>query len=319
MENKAHALAAGAFVLLVTALLIALAAWLMRDTQVVRVYEISTREPLNGLQLQAPVRFRGINVGKVSYIGFDPNVKGNALLRLAVDEDAPVTQSTYATLNFQGVTGLAFVQLDDTGKSTEPIPRVYGGGYPRIPLRPSLLSSLSDEGASMIREVAETSKRVNRLFAPENQQALIAAIDGLGRAADAMTRLANGLDHTVTERLDPALAGLPALVAGSRQAMASLDATAGAFDRVAQRLGEKNGALDQLADGTRALNQAAATLNNATLPRVGRASDEVSRTARQFDRTVRVIGDNPQSLLVGNGAVPPGPGEPGFVAPGAAR
>jgi len=43
MENKAHALAAGAFVLVVTALLIALAAWLMRDKEVFRVYEISTR------------------------------------------------------------------------------------------------------------------------------------------------------------------------------------------------------------------------------------------------------------------------------------
>ncbi|MBS0317854.1 MAG: MCE family protein [Proteobacteria bacterium] len=319
MENKAHALAAGAFVLVVTALLIALAAWLMRDKEVTRTYEISTREPLNGLQLQAPVRFRGINVGKVSYIGFDPNARGNALLRLAVDENAPLTQSTYATLNFQGVTGLAFVQLDDDGKSSEPIARVYGGGYPRIPLRPSLLSSLSDQGASMLREVEETSKRVNQLFAPDHQQALIAAIDNLGQAANAMTRLANGLNDTVNQRLDPALAGLPALVGQSRQTMAALDAAAGAFNHIGQRLGEKNGALDQLADGARALNQAAATLNNATLPRVGRASDEVSRTARQFDRTVRVIGDNPQSLLIGSGAVPPGPGEPGFVAPGAVK
>src|SRR5579872_4656084 len=54
MENKAHALAAGTFVLLVTALLIALAAWLMRDKEVFRVYEMSTREALSGLQLQAP-------------------------------------------------------------------------------------------------------------------------------------------------------------------------------------------------------------------------------------------------------------------------
>ena len=32
MENKAHALAAGAFVLVVAALLVALAVWLTRDT-----------------------------------------------------------------------------------------------------------------------------------------------------------------------------------------------------------------------------------------------------------------------------------------------
>ena len=50
MENKAHAIAAGAFVLLVSALLVALAAWLTRDTGVQRVFELSTRDAINGLQ-----------------------------------------------------------------------------------------------------------------------------------------------------------------------------------------------------------------------------------------------------------------------------
>ena len=44
MENKAHAIAAGAVVLLVGAMLVVLALWLTRDTGVRRVYEMSTRE-----------------------------------------------------------------------------------------------------------------------------------------------------------------------------------------------------------------------------------------------------------------------------------
>ena len=49
MENKAHALAAGIFVVAVAALLVALAAWLARDTGERDVYEISTRETVTGL------------------------------------------------------------------------------------------------------------------------------------------------------------------------------------------------------------------------------------------------------------------------------
>src|SRR5688500_4323389 len=115
MENKAHALAAGIFVVAVAALLIALAAWLSRDTGERNIYEISTRETVTGLQPQAAVRYRGVDVGKVAEIGFDPQAKGHVLLRLEIDQEAPITKDTFATLNFQGVTGLAFVQLDDTG------------------------------------------------------------------------------------------------------------------------------------------------------------------------------------------------------------
>ena len=44
MENKAHAMAAGVFVVAITVLLVALAAWLTRDTGERDIYEISTRE-----------------------------------------------------------------------------------------------------------------------------------------------------------------------------------------------------------------------------------------------------------------------------------
>jgi len=115
MENKSHALAAGAFVLVITALLVALAVWLTRDSSVHRIYELSSSEAVTGLQAQASVRFKGVNIGKVTAIGLDPQVPGHVLIRIAIDDQAPITESTFATLRFQGVTGLAFLQLDDSG------------------------------------------------------------------------------------------------------------------------------------------------------------------------------------------------------------
>ena len=106
MENKAHAMAAGAFVLVVTALLALLAVWLLRDTSQRDLYEMSTDETISGLQPQAAVRFRGVPVGKVEVIGFDAKVKGNVLLRVSIDRAAPMTKSTYAKVASQGVTGL---------------------------------------------------------------------------------------------------------------------------------------------------------------------------------------------------------------------
>src|SRR5574343_1217254 len=106
MENKSHALAAGAFVLAVAALLAGLAIWLTRDNANYREFELSSRGGVSGLQPQAAVRYKGVAVGKVLRIGFDPQVSGNVLIRIAVKDEAPISPTTVATLGYQGGTGL---------------------------------------------------------------------------------------------------------------------------------------------------------------------------------------------------------------------
>ena len=102
MENKSHALAAGTFVLALLALLVGLAVWLTRDTRQQRTFELSSGESVTGLQRQAPVRFKGVNVGKVTAIGFDPQEAGNVLIRIAVDDAAPITESNIRNLGVSG-------------------------------------------------------------------------------------------------------------------------------------------------------------------------------------------------------------------------
>jgi phospholipid/cholesterol/gamma-HCH transport system substrate-binding protein len=318
MENKAHALAAGIFVLVVTALLVALAAWLTRETGERDAYEISTRQSVTGLQSQAPVRYRGVDVGKVAAIGFDPKAQGSVLLRLEIDRGAPVTRDTFATLSFQGITGLAFVQLDDTGHAA---PRLIpdGGNPPRIPLKPSLLTKLEAEGEAILDRVEEVTGRMNKLLGDDNQRRVASALDSINAAAANASRLTQHLDATLTQRVDPALAAASSTLRSVRQSADEVGKAASSFDKTAHRLNEKDGPMDRLAEGAQALSHAAASFNAATLPRLNRASEEASRAARQLSRTVNTINDNPQSLIFGAGPIDPGPGEPGFVAPGASK
>jgi phospholipid/cholesterol/gamma-HCH transport system substrate-binding protein len=308
MENKAHAMAAGIFVVAITILLVGLAAWLTRDTGERDPYEISTRETVTGLQEQAVVRYRGVEVGKVASIGFDPKVQGNVLMRLEIDHDAPVTQDTFATLSFQGVTGLAFVQLDDTGK---PAPRLQpdDGRPPRIPLRPGLLAKLTDKGEVILDRVEQLTGRMNQLLGDENQKRFSSTLDNLGAAAAQASQLTKSLDTTVTKRVDPALAAM-------QKSADQVGQAASDFSQTARRLNEKDGPIDRLAEGTEALSHAADSFNSATLPRINRVTEETSRAVRQLGRTANTINDNPQSLIFGSGTVSPGPGEPGFTAPG---
>jgi phospholipid/cholesterol/gamma-HCH transport system substrate-binding protein len=318
MENKAHAMAAGIFVVVVTALLIGLAAWLTRDTGKRDSYEISTRETLTGLQTQAAVRYRGVDVGKVASIGFDPQVPGNVLLRLEIDREAPVTADTFATLSYQGITGLAFIQLDDNG---QPAPRLVrdDGHPPRIPLKPGLLSKLAAKGEAILERVDQATARVDQLLGDENQRRFSTALDNLGTAAADASRLAQRLDATIAKRVDPALAEASSTLRSVRKSADEVEKAAADFGQTARRLNDKDGPMDRLAEGSQALSHAADSFNAATLPRVNRVTEETSRAVRQLSRAVININENPQSLIFGAGPVVPGPGEPGFVVPGAAK
>lgn len=339
MENKSHALAAGAFVLCVTALLLALASWLARDTKLRDVYELSTRESITGLSPQAAVRYRGVPVGKVETITFDTQVKGNVLVRLAIDSNAPLTKATYATLGFQGVTGLAYVQLDEDGDSKEPL--LTSSAQPaRIPLRPSLFSSLSDQGTKLLMQVEDTSKLVNEFLSKDNQKVVIGAVQSLSDSAAKVGAMSQRMQTIVDAQLGPQRTDIPALVKDTRGTMAALQttagelnktaqefsktaqettravsATSGAFNSLSTRVMEKGGVLDQVSSGSAALSATAQSFNASTLPRVTRAADDTAKTARSLNNVANNLSDNPQSLIYGPGNTTPGPGEPGFVAP----
>ena len=342
MENKAHALAAGIFVVLVSAMLIAMAVWLTRDTGEQRVYEISSAEAVNGLQSQAAVRYRGVSVGKVQEIGFDSKASGHVLVRIALDASAPVTSKTFATLGFQGVTGLAFVQLDDTGPNGTPL--ATSEAQPaRIPMRASLLSRLTDQGEAILTRLEKTSESINQILAPDNQTQLMATVKAFGSSAQSVQAMAErvqklsaNIDAVLNAQLGPKRVDIPRFVedatatmktlqnsaAGIDQTVAEFKTTASAYTEVAQRLNAKGGAVEQLTEGVAALAQGAAALAQAgdafsasTLPRLNRTSDETTRAARLVSRTANAMNDNPQSLIFGNGPIAPGPGEPGFATP----
>ena len=321
MENKSHAFAAGLFVLVVTALVVGLGVWLTRDRGNYQSYELSSGEGVAGLQPQAAVRYKGVSVGRVTHIGFDSQASGNVLIRIAVSVDAPITPTTFAVLGYQGVTGLAYVLLDDAG---EPYPAIAPGpsGLPRLPLRTSPFTQLFDQGPAILSRVQEATERINQVLSDDNQRLLRELLANTGQAAGSVHTLSQRLDATVQQRLDPALAALPPLareatgaLQSMRQAGEQVSGMAADIGQTAKRINAPGGTLEQTERGAQALAQAVERFGTTTLPRMERAADETARAARLTGRAASSLGENPQGILYGPGRGQPGPGEPGFVSP----
>jgi phospholipid/cholesterol/gamma-HCH transport system substrate-binding protein len=294
MENRAHALAAGIFTLVLGAALAAVALWFSKDDVKLVPYLMTTSSSVSGLKVEAPVRYRGVDVGKVDDIAIDTANGGRVRIRIGVKQGTPITKSTYAQLGFQGITGLAYVLLGDDGKSKEALQ----SGLDEIAvirMKPSLM----DDGESLVGSIAEITDKVNQLLAEENQGRVRRTLAGL----EDLTQRAN----VVTKKLEPSLDAMPGLITEAKGTAADARASLRKTDEL---IGSVNGLalkLDQRVDTlTRAVDE-------ETMPRMNVLIDDLTKETHTLGRVVNNLGDNPQSIVFGTPPGRPGPGEPGFT------
>ena len=309
MENRAHALAAGLFALALSLGLMAALWWFSQDRQPMREVVLVAREDINGLGPQARVRFRGLAVGTVADIRIDPQDSRNILVRIRVGEDLPLTRGTRATIGTIGVTGLAYVQLDDRG--TDPRPLVgEGGDAPRLALEPGLLSQIGDRALEAVEQFRALSQRLAMVFDDESTARLRATLARVESAAVGLDRSANALPETIAAVRGvfstDNLARLSALLAKLERASTEAGPTLVELRALISRINDMAGRLDRTATA------AGDSLIEGALPQLNDLLRELTSTSRRLGRLIEEVEATPQMLLTGRAEREPGPGEVGF-------
>ncbi len=113
MDRDANYVAVGAFVLLVIAMAVSFVFWYtdQQDKRTYQRYEIYFQGSVNGISAGSPVRYLGVDVGKVVRIMLDPKQPKRVEVIADIDSTAPIDDRTRASLSLQGITGLLFVDL----------------------------------------------------------------------------------------------------------------------------------------------------------------------------------------------------------------
>ena len=146
MTPKSSYVLVGLFVLLLGIALIGGILWLStggppKDYDFYLVY---MTESVSGLSIDAPVKYKGVNVGRVRDIRLNPNNPEEVRLMLVVLQGTPINADTRATLEVQGLTGVAHVNLGGGETDSPPLLKPRDEPYPVIQSRPSLLVRLDD-------------------------------------------------------------------------------------------------------------------------------------------------------------------------------
>lgn len=303
MGRNKHALMTGLFLLVLITASVIVIYWLGHFERERNTYVISTRESVSGLNPESTVFFRGIAVGKVLKVEFDPNDSGIILIPIEVDKNIVLSKGIYATLRLKGVTGLTQIQLEDNGKVPEPIPP---GDNPelRIPLLPSMTDRLMTSGEKILLKADRLMVALGEVLSDDNIENIAGILDNL----KGLTAKLGELQKSV----DTALANVPALTNDARGTLKNINILTADLKSLTQEVKTLSSKTSKLADtGQTAANFALQT----TLPKVNDLLIELHTTSQQIKRVAAMLENNPQELLLGPSKQDSGPGEPNYEAP----
>lgn len=313
MENKSHALVTGAFILLLGALLVVVVAWFQGDRSESVSYTVVARAGVPGLNLKAPVKLQGLEIGKVEKIEFDPSVRRQILVTIRVIKTAPLTASTYAKLGYQGITGLSFIELADEPGSTT----MLADAPRQIELKPSLIDQISTSAPKLIASLSDAAEKLNKLLGENNQKQLSSTLTQLGGAATHIAQLADDL-RPAAGALPPLLKRADGVMQSAQASLHSIDGVVTEAGVLTRELRQRSVALDQIGLAASQLQTTTQRLDTALLgpnrPRSMALLEDFSQASRAVERAANDLGDQPQGLLFGRSPPPAGPGETGFDA-----
>lgn len=311
METRANYALIGAFVLMAATAVIGFALWLgsSQFNRDYAIYDVVFPGPVT-LEEGSSVRYIGIKVGEVETVRIDRRDASMVRARLRVDKSTPVKSDSTAIIDFAGITGVTFVQInagsDDAGPLLPPpyeeTPVIQAGETP--------LAALFDGGAQIVGQAGMTMEQLSGLLTEENVAAvseillnvrdISAALSEddkalLGQSIATLASLERAGDN-----LNKASSDITLVATSVDQELASLNAELKAL------VGELNGATGNASE---MLTESRKAVQAATLLVEGGASDTVQQTSLaaqelrtligRLDRLTREIEQNPQGLVVG--------------------
>lgn len=198
MNNKVNYTLVGVFVMIGVSLMLGFAYWLLKPSSQYETqkYVIYFNESVLGLNIDAPVKYRGIDVGKVSRLRINPNNSEQVEVLVTILESTPIKTDTVARLTSQGITGLSYINLSLGSDASAVLEAKEDEEYPVIATAPSFFERFEKSLGNVSTQLSDTLSRTEELLNKENQEQISLLIK---RAAGVMDRFEKILDEqTIT-------------------------------------------------------------------------------------------------------------------------
>ncbi len=320
MEPKGNYLLAGSFVLILSIVTLGLVVWLGKSDYrgVYDSYYSYMRQSVSGLSVNSAVKYRGVDVGRVKDITLNPENTEEVRLTLDILQGTPIKMDTVATLETQGLTGLATLNLEGGSREAPSLMVEPGQEYPVIQSRPSLFFRLDMALSRLLSEQSLTKLLKNLNAFSENAKAMMSeknrghverTLTDLSTISRTLAGQSDSINHvfetasesmdnfailtaTINEEIPPLLNRISTSVEAVKHVTEELSRTGNVVETVVQ---ESRPDIEHF--------------TRETLGETGLLVTELRELTSTLQRVVQQIGQDPDSLVFGRATPRKGPGE----------
>ena len=300
MDSKVNYAVVGLFVVVLSAALFIFAFWLSSgfNEKKYNTYEVYVSESVAGLNVNASVKYNGVDVGYVSKISLRPGYPKEVIVTLKIEQGAPITTSTRAMLQVRGLTGLAYIGLLGGAPDAKPLEPTSEPPYPIIKTVPSLLYRLDTAVTKITDNITSISKGVQALVDVENRLAVRDTLQNFKQMSTQLLDSSKKVD-SITKNLD-----------------ITLQRTAVASEQLPAVMNQVNLAATHVATASQSANtlmvnggQAIDAFSDQALPELIITLRQLQELTDNLQVLSQELTDNPSVIIRGREPLPPGPGE----------
>ena len=307
MEKKINYALVGLFVIVLAATWLAISLWLALgdfSTQYT-TYHVYMDESVSGLYMEAPVKYRGVEIGRVKQIKLNPTVPDQVQLTLDIESSVPIREDTIAVLTVQGMTGIAFVDLTGGSLGSPWLEARDDQFYPVIQSGPSFFSRLDMSGTRLVENLNVLAHSLSEVLNEEGTQALSETLVNINKITRAFANRQAEMEQSIVSAATLLENGAQASDQFSALLL-QLGATVKSFDHMAVTLSKTGDNINRyVTDSGAGVQQ----FSQQTLPELGALISELRRLADTLRGIGQNLEDDPRVLIYGRDLEMPGPGE----------
>ena len=299
METKASYLIVGTFTMILLLGIVSAMVWLagVELDEEFAYYDLYFEGSVTGLKVGNPVRYRGVPVGAVTDMRINPDNVEQVKVTIEVPNETPIKVDAVATLEFQGITGIAFVQITGGTPDAADLRPVPGQGNPVIASKPSELQAVIEAAPELLNRFIVLIDNANKLLGGDNQKNFADAMANIKTISGSLAAGSGDIQAVLSEgagaikELRAASVDARALVASVRRTVDSLIAEA------EDTLGVARGAIGAVRDLSNNLSREIVGIGPGAKQAMKALKDAAEGLGKSQEQLTALIEENREPLV----------------------